>query len=245
MKSLDPTLILEVAKEAASSHLLVECIFSSTYRYCDADVPIWTSTTGSGTYEWAEYGGMPQRGMPIGGMPAGGMPGAGQLSGGELVLFSPHPMEVESIDQSGDLGVDKVTLSLSAVNLTLVAVVLGEDVAHKTVNVYFTCLNSFGKSIATEKIFSGILTEWDLTEETLRLTLANELIAWQKKTLRTHQASCPWVFKGTECTYSGAETWCDKSYERCKQLANSDNYGGFPFLPSIKDKKVWWGRTPS
>lgn len=209
MKTWDATLILEIAKTAASSHLLVECVFSSTYRYCDADIPVWADT-GSAVYE-----------------------------------FQPHPVQVENIDQSGDLAVDKVTLAFSAVDLTLVSVVLGEDVSHKTVNVYFTCLDSIGKPIATEKIFSGVVTEWELTEQDLTVVLANELIAWQKKTLRTHSASCPWVFKGSECTYAGAETWCDKSYERCKQLSNSANYGGFPFLPSIKDKKIWWGRSPA
>ena len=34
-------------------------------------------------------------------------------------------------------------------------------------------------------------------------------------------------FKGVECKYSGAETECDGSYDRCVELSNADNFGGF------------------
>ncbi|GAI73202.1 unnamed protein product, partial [marine sediment metagenome] len=44
-----------------------------------------------------------------------------------------------------------------------------------------------------------------------------------------------------ECGYGGGETWCDRTYARCVVLANSDNFGGFRWLPSIVDKEVFWG----
>jgi len=45
-----------------------------------------------------------------------------------------------------------------------------------------------------------------------------------------------------QCLYAGAETWCDRTYARCTVLGNTDNFGGFRWLPSIIDKEVWWGR---
>jgi lambda family phage minor tail protein L len=38
---------------------------------------------------------------------------------------------------------------------------------------------------------------------------------------------CAWVFKGTECGYSGSETTCNKTLTRCRELDNSERWGGF------------------
>ena len=35
-------------------------------------------------------------------------------------------------------------------------------------------------------------------------------------------------FKGELCGYSGAETVCDKTLARCRELGNSERFGGFP-----------------
>lgn len=35
-------------------------------------------------------------------------------------------------------------------------------------------------------------------------------------------------FKGTRCGYAGAETTCDKTLTRCRELGNSARFGGFP-----------------
>lgn len=43
---------------------------------------------------------------------------------------------------------------------------------------------------------------------------------------------CQWRFKGTECAYAGAETECNKTRQRCKQLSNYIRFGGFPSIPS-------------
>lgn len=42
---------------------------------------------------------------------------------------------------------------------------------------------------------------------------------------------CPFVFRGTACGYTGAETTCDKSYGNsagCLGRSNQARYGGFP-----------------
>jgi lambda family phage minor tail protein L len=43
---------------------------------------------------------------------------------------------------------------------------------------------------------------------------------------------CQWRFKGDECAYAGAETLCNKTKQRCKELANYSRFGGFPSIPS-------------
>ena len=37
-------------------------------------------------------------------------------------------------------------------------------------------------------------------------------------------------FKGSRCKYSGSETTCNKTLKRCRELGNSNNFGGFPGL---------------
>lgn len=38
---------------------------------------------------------------------------------------------------------------------------------------------------------------------------------------------CQWVFKSDACGYSGTETECDKTLSRCRELSNSERFGGF------------------
>lgn len=43
--------------------------------------------------------------------------------------------------------------------------------------------------------------------------------------------NCSWKFKGAECGYAGGETSCNRTLQRCKELANQLRYGGFPSIP--------------
>jgi len=42
---------------------------------------------------------------------------------------------------------------------------------------------------------------------------------------------CQWEFKSSECGYSGEETECNKTRQRCKELNNGLRFGGFPSVP--------------
>jgi len=44
------------------------------------------------------------------------------------------------------------------------------------------------------------------------------------------------------CNYSGPATSCDQSRDRCIELGNEANFGGFPWQPYLADKDIWWGR---
>lgn len=48
----------------------------------------------------------------------------------------------------------------------------------------------------------------------------------------------------TRCLANGIRTdstWCDHSYNRCLALANTNNFGGFRFLPDLASKELTWG----
>jgi hypothetical protein len=51
-----------------------------------------------------------------------------------------------------------------------------------------------------------------------------------------------WYMEGT-CKYAGAETWCDRSWDRCYALSNTINFGGFRYLPGIIGRQINWGQA--
>lgn len=93
--------------------------------------------------------------------------------------------------------------------------------------------------------FEGGIDAWTIDGSQVKLAAKSEMARWTQRPLALHSVSCRWKdFKGIECGYSGAATWCDRTYTRCVELGNSDNFGGFRWLPSIMDKEFWWGKIP-
>ena len=156
--------------------------------------------------------------------------------------YSPLNFTLGNFVSAANMSIDRMTIDIDNTGLIFSAILLGEDVRNKTVIQSFGCLDADNKIIAVAEFFRGILSDWDISEDTARITVVNEFILWKKKTLRICQSTCPWGFKETECGYAGVETWCDQSYERCLALNNEDQFGGFRFLPSIMEKEIWWGR---
>jgi len=49
---------------------------------------------------------------------------------------------------------------------------------------------------------------------------------------RVNKLFCRFRFKGDRCGYAGAETACNKTLARCRELNNSVRFGGFPGISS-------------
>lgn len=222
MRNIDGAILNEIEKEVTSTFMLLELNLASDYYYTDRDHDI-------------SYDGN---------------------------LYLPRGFEFSNISYAANMTVDKVTLDLDNAGLEFSAILLGEDVRNKTAKLSFGCYGEEGVQwdsavewdsavqwiqrqviLGTVVLFRGIISDWMLSELKASMTIVNEFVLWKKKTLRIAQASCPWTFKGAECSYTGVETWCDQSYERCQVLSNTDNFGGFRFLPSIAEKEIWWGRV--
>lgn len=163
---------------------------------------------------------------------------------GQTHKFLPTPMHVGQIKNSADTSVDSITVEISNVDVTLAASLFNEDVAGSEATVFFVVTDERGKPIVDlEPVFEGRVAGWRLDEQRATFTIANEFVAWAKKPLRKITGSCQWQFKGAECGYSGDQTWCDKSYDRCAGLGNTSSFGGFRFVPALKKKEIWWGRS--
>jgi hypothetical protein len=93
----------------------------------------------------------------------------------------------------------------------------------------------------TIEAYNGFVTQWSIDNLTAQVNIGSEFMLWSKKTLRLPTPNCPWSFKGSECAYAGAETWCDKSPDRCSELDNYSNFGGRKFIADLEGQKIFWG----
>lgn len=205
MKTFDPNIVLELAKEGMRFFLLIELqLVGGTYRYNNSDIDLY--------------------------------------SGGNK--YAALDFTFDKMETSADMGVDSVNFKFNSANGGITAIILSEDILGQRALLSFICIADDHTIIAAETLFYGLISDWEIAEDQDTIEVQNELILWRKETLRTCQSSCRWEFKGTECTYAGGGSWCDQSYERCSSLANSNNFGGFRFLPAIMEKEIWWGRSP-
>jgi len=227
MRNFDAEIAAEINKEDFRFFFLIEFQFGNTYRFNDIDIPIYYN--------------------------------------GEL--FTPRAFSFDSLSGSANLTVESFDIDIDDTDQVISALLLGEDVRNKIAILYFGVVaktliegvkwgddaewdeatqweaEKYKSSIHIQEFIRGIIGGWELYDDNkCKINITNEMILWSKKCLRPQSSSCPWTFKGTECTYTGAETWCDQSYERCTALSNSNQFGGERFMPSVIEKEIWWGR---
>jgi len=241
MRTIDAGIIAELeSSEFSPFYLLHLSIDDTDYRYTDCDVPItFDSNTHAPlgfSFQSAQYSvsrivdkiqikidnlDSVMTSIFVGGTPQGA---AVELS---IVLYNASGGAFAS---SGTL------IDTAGVDLLDTA---GEDLLDTVSESGASTLS--GKTV----IFDGEIDSWQLNEESLKVTVTSILARWSQRTLSKHPKSCRWkVFKGTECQYAGAETWCDRTHVRCTALSNTAHYGGFRWLPSLVDKDIWWGKKP-
>jgi len=167
------------------------------------------------------------------------------VEGGPDGDYVSRGFEFESINYTLSNVMDDCTLRVDNLDSTLTAIFVDGTVEETEASVYIGLLDSDGALVGTALMFTGEVDSFELDETEVRMVIGSMFTRWSQQAYNKHSASCRWkVFKGTECAYAGAGTWCDRSYTRCNALGNTANFGGFRFLPSIENKKVWWGPNP-
>jgi hypothetical protein len=159
-------------------------------------------------------------------------------------LYATRGFEFESINYTLSNVMDDCTLRIDNLDSVLTAIFVDGTVEETKASVYIGLLDSAGDIVGTVLMFTGEVDAFELDETEVRLVIGSMFTRWANQAYNKHSAYCRWkVFKGTECAYAGAGTWCDRSYVRCNTLGNAANFGGFRFLPSIENKKIWWGKA--
>jgi len=72
----------------------------------------------------------------------------------------------------------------------------------------------------------------DQTNVEFTLTGKFDVLGMDLPARRYARNYCSWKFKSSECGYAGAETECNKTQQRCKQLNNYQRFGAFPSVPT-------------
>jgi len=172
------------------------------------------------------------------------------LTGDPSGTFTSRGFEFESINYTLSNVMDDCTIRLDNLDQVLTSIFVGGQVEEKTASVYLGLMNTASDAtsevLGTVLVFTGEVDSFELDETEVRLVIGSIFTRWGHQTFNKNSSSCRWkVFKGTRCGYSGVENLCDRSYTRCLTLGNTANFGGFRWLPSIENKKIWWGPTPS
>jgi hypothetical protein len=234
MRTFAANFTAELAAETAAFVLLLEIETATPVYYTSCDIPV---VTGGKRYTPREFA------IP-------------RIAAGSGLSVGSIEIEFASVDQllaalflGEDVAGAGVLLSIAAMGSDYRVVTDGgsgdalsftaDDITFGAAPLTF----GSGGSDIVMPWFRGLVSTYDLDETDLTVTVVNELILWSKKTLRKCQASCPWPFKGDECGYSGAATWCDQSWTRCTALANTASYGGFRFIRATMEKEIKWGRN--
>jgi len=233
MRDLSSFVEAAMAAETGKMFWFLEFQFDTIIRYTDADVDLYgVSNFYNSATEGSNF------------LVTEGDAYLITEQGYESNKFETMPFEIQTINFGAKTSVDKVIVDIANVDLQMSAIFLNEDVINKWGILQIGFLDSNNTMIDQPiEIFRGLVSTWKLTEPKAEIVLMNEFVFWNKRTLRKHQASCRWAFKGTECTYAGAETWCDRSYARCGALSNTDNFGGERWLPDLMEREIYWGKT--
>jgi hypothetical protein len=225
MRDLSSFIKAALAAEQGKMFWFLELQFDTILRYTDCDIDLWNI---------ANYINLATEGEDF----------LVTESGEYLILeqgypsnkFETMPFDISSINYSAKSSVDKVMINIQNVDLQMSAVFLNENIMNKWGILWIGFLDSNNVIIDQPiELFRGLVSTWKLNEPKASITLVNEFILWNKKTLRKHQSACRWPFKG--------KTWCDQGYARCTALSNTDNFGGDRWLPDLMEKEIYWGRT--
>jgi len=160
--------------------------------------------------------------------------------------YDPRGFEFESINYTLSNVMDDCTLRIDNLDSVLTSIFVDNTIEEQEASVYLGLMDTDDTVLGTVLMFTGEVDSFELDESEVRMVIGSKFTRWGNQAYNKHSASCRWkVFKGDECGYAGGQTWCDRSYTRCVVLGATATFGGFRFLPSIENRKIWWGPNPS
>jgi len=168
----------------------------------------------------------------------------------EGAKYEPYPFSVDSVNYSTARIIDEATVDIDVLDQSLTYYFAETGQQGQPIGLKMVLLDSDFQIVGDAAItmFSGEIDAWNLyPDEKIRITMTNEFTRWDMNTINLHSPSCRWkVFGGDECGYSKdyPTQECDRTYAACSKYNNTDNFGGYRWLPDIEDKIIWWGRNP-
>ena len=147
-------------------------------------------------------------------------------------IWQKFAFDVDDIADTTKNEVPQLAVKISNVNRLIQSEVESVDGAvDSDVTLYILYLNSDGTPTSETNIpmfsFRVVGASLDAEWATFKLGAASPFTKRNPKN-RIMKSYCRFIFKSEMCGYSGSATECNKTLTRCKELNNSNRFGGFP-----------------
>jgi len=147
------------------------------------------------------------------------------------------PLSHGDIIKDDNSSVSKLNISLSNVGLGISGIVgtRGDIItnAPAVLTLVFLDVNTNQLIPNTQRIlYAGKCNNLTLDYENASMDIETPLGGYEKQCpVMKYRATCQVRrFKDSRCGYTGAETKCDRTFSRCKELGNHGNFRGFPTM---------------
>jgi len=153
--------------------------------------------------------------------------------------YTSFPLTSESISENAGGVIDSVVIRAANVNREMQVYIENNDAfrGQKVVVklVWADYLDDPNAYVEDEFFVDKVVADENVVEFTL--TSKFDVLDIELPLRKYNRHFCSWVFKSSECGYSGLETVCNHTLTRCKELGNVRRYGSFPSIP----EKVYYG----
>lgn len=149
------------------------------------------------------------------------------------ITYIKFPITHEYVGENTQGEIDTVKIKVSNISRLIQAYLEQYDFRGKKVIITMVWANQLGDTDANIK-HAFFIDSYVADENNVEFALSSkfDILDLQLPARKYWRNYCNWKFKSLECGYAGAETTCDKTLQRCRQLVNQVRFGGFPSIPS-------------
>lgn len=149
------------------------------------------------------------------------------------VLYTRFPITHEHIGENTKGEIDTVKVTVSNVSRLIQAYLEANDFRGRKVTIMQVWLNKLDDPDAsiTDTYYVDSYVA-DQNNASFTLTSKFDVLDLELPARKYSRNYCGFKFKDIECGYSGSETECNKTLQRCRELSNQLRFGGFPSVPS-------------
>lgn len=145
------------------------------------------------------------------------------------------PLSYDEIKKDDTASVSKLNISLSNVALAILGIIgqRGDVITNAPAILTLVFLDVNTHSLLHEYkqvLYAGRCNNLKLDYENASMDIETSLGGYEiQAPVMKYRTTCQVRrFKDCRCGYTGTETKCDRTFDRCKELGNEENYRGFP-----------------
>ena len=150
-------------------------------------------------------------------------------------VYTKFPISHDSVGENLEGTIDTIKITLANVSRVIESYLQDYDIRGKKVSIKLVWANQLDDPDAyLEDVM--YVDSYTSNQDQVQLSLSSkfDVLNVELPARRYSRNFCSWKFKSTECGYSGAESSCNKTKSRCKELNNYNRFGAFPSVPTSR-----------